>query len=176
MLCPLLPLTTGPAHSISREVRVTENEFRAEDSTNKQIIRAPLDCTSSWSFPSSPPRKGMEKARLQPFPGSTLGSSDRDRVAWGQHRVVTSVTHGHRGCIHLRETLPSTHPSTTLPSTRVSKSTYIFQEEDIESQALQTGLKDSATKAQVHFPAKIHLTPESYQLQERDIEKLPRQN
>lgn len=53
-----------------------------------------------------------------------------------------SVTHGHSGCIHLQETLPSTHPSTTLPSTRVSKSTYIFQEEDIESQALQTGLKD----------------------------------
>lgn len=44
--------------------------------------------------------------------------------------------------------------SPSLVSVRMSKSTYIFQEEDVESQVLQTGLKDTATKAPVHFPDK----------------------
>lgn len=82
-----------------------------------------------------------------------------------------SVTHAQRGCKHPRETLTSTHPSTILASVRVSKSTYIFQEEDIESQVLQKALQQ---KHKYIFLTKLYLTPESYQLQERHIEKLPR--
>lgn len=147
-----------PDHSVSRQVRVTLSGFRPEDNKKKQIICAPLACADTWSFPNSPlPGRGHRRQ----------GCSHSQNPHWAVVVVTGWLGTAHRGLsVSLMDTgAAHTHKqlwlqpihqqfSPSLASIRMSKSTYIFQEEEVESQVLQTGLKDTATKAPIHFPDK----------------------